>query len=133
VITDEENNYLCKDLFRKPAELSRYKDGLRTGLNSREGQEIFLHIVQTGSRAVKPPIKWVLGVFSLGVMWPGSEVDHSPPSSADIKMLALYPHSLIRVPGFVQGQLCIIDSVSFRLIKILIHKFAGRRQLETLN
>jgi hypothetical protein len=28
-----------------------------------------------------------------GVKWPGREVDHSPPSSAEVKMVALYFHS----------------------------------------
>jgi hypothetical protein len=31
------------------------------------------------------PIQWVPGALSLGVKWPGHEVDHSPPSSAKVK------------------------------------------------
>jgi hypothetical protein len=33
----------------------------------------------------QPPIQWVPGVLSLGVKRPGSEADHSPPSSAEVK------------------------------------------------
>jgi hypothetical protein len=28
----------------------------------------------------QPPIHWVQGAISVGVKWPGSEFDHSPPS-----------------------------------------------------
>jgi len=33
----------------------------------------------------QPPIQWVPGVPTLGVKRPGREVDHSPPSSAEVK------------------------------------------------
>jgi hypothetical protein len=33
----------------------------------------------------QPPIQWVLWALSLGVKRPGSEADHSPPSSAEVK------------------------------------------------
>jgi hypothetical protein len=39
----------------------------------------------------QPPIQWVLGVLSLGAMWPGREADHSPPSSAEVKMRGSTP------------------------------------------
>jgi hypothetical protein len=40
------------------------------------------------------PIQWVLGALSLGVKWPCSETDHSPPSSAEVKeWVELYLHS----------------------------------------
>jgi len=32
-----------------------------------------------------PPIQWVTEALSLGVKRPGSEADHSPPSSAKVK------------------------------------------------
>jgi hypothetical protein len=42
----------------------------------------------------QPPIKWVPGSLSLGVKRPGREVDHSPPSSAEVKeYVELYLHS----------------------------------------
>jgi hypothetical protein len=33
----------------------------------------------------QPLIQWVPGVISLGVVRPGREADHSPPSSAEVK------------------------------------------------
>jgi hypothetical protein len=33
----------------------------------------------------QPPIQWVLGALSLGVKLPGREVDHSLPSTAEVK------------------------------------------------
>jgi hypothetical protein len=33
----------------------------------------------------QPPIRWVPGALSLGVKRPGREVDHSSPSSAEVK------------------------------------------------
>jgi len=33
----------------------------------------------------QPPIQWVPGALSLRVKRPGSEADHSPPSSAEVK------------------------------------------------
>jgi len=42
----------------------------------------------------QPPIQWVLGALFLGVNHPGSEADHSPPSSAEVKeCVELYLHS----------------------------------------
>jgi hypothetical protein len=37
-------------------------------------------------RPTKPPIQWVPGALSLAVKWPEHEADHSPPSSAEVKM-----------------------------------------------
>jgi hypothetical protein len=37
----------------------------------------FLHVLQS--------IQWVPGDLSLGVKWPRSEADHSPPTSAQVK------------------------------------------------
>jgi hypothetical protein len=33
----------------------------------------------------KHPTHWVLTVLSLGIKWPGSEADHSPSSSAEVR------------------------------------------------
>jgi len=33
----------------------------------------------------QPPIQWVPGALSLGVKQPGHGMDHSPPSSAEVK------------------------------------------------
>jgi hypothetical protein len=42
----------------------------------------------------QPPIQWVPGTLSLGVKRRGSEADHSPPSSAEVReCVELYLHS----------------------------------------
>jgi hypothetical protein len=50
---------------------------------------IILIISFTASRTAlgptQPPIQWVSEALYLGVKWPGREVDHSPPSSAEVK------------------------------------------------
>jgi len=33
----------------------------------------------------KPPIQWAPGALSLGVKWPGSESDHPPTSTGEVK------------------------------------------------
>jgi hypothetical protein len=49
-----------------------------------------------------PPIQWVQGVLSLGVKQLLREVDHLPPSSAEVKeCVELYLHSQIRLDGVV--------------------------------
>jgi hypothetical protein len=35
---------------------------------------------------IQPPIQWVPGPLSRGIKRPGREADHSPPSSAEIKI-----------------------------------------------
>jgi hypothetical protein len=42
----------------------------------------------------KPPIKWVPGAVSPGVKRPGREVDHSLPSSAEVKKICIYTWTL---------------------------------------
>jgi hypothetical protein len=57
------------------------------GFDSRRGLGIFLFT--TASRTVleptHSPIQWILGALSLGVKRLGREVDHSPPSGAEVK------------------------------------------------
>jgi hypothetical protein len=51
------------------------------------------------------PIQWVPGVPSLGSKQPGSEADHSPPSSAEVKeCVELYIHSP-NMPSWHDAQL----------------------------
>jgi hypothetical protein len=43
---------------------------------------------------IQPPIQWVPGALSLEVKWLGHEVDHPPPSSAELKeCVELHLHS----------------------------------------
>jgi hypothetical protein len=59
------------------------------------GLAIFLF--ETVSKPVlgptQPPIRWVMGALSLGVNRQGREIDHSPPSRAEVKeYVELYLH-----------------------------------------
>jgi hypothetical protein len=36
-------------------------------------------------KPTQPPIQWVQGVLSKGVKWPGRGVNHTAPSSAEVK------------------------------------------------
>ena len=51
------------------------------GLN---GPGIFPHPPRPSLGPTQPPIRWVPGL-SRGVKWPGRDVDHPPPSSAEVK------------------------------------------------
>jgi hypothetical protein len=59
--------------------------GSRVRFPAGTGNFSLHHRVQNGSGPTQPPIQWVPGALSLGVKWPGREVDHSPPSSAEVK------------------------------------------------
>jgi hypothetical protein len=75
------------------------------GFESQEG--VGIYFFATMSRlALGPtqrPIQWVPGaLFSLVVEWSGSEADHSPPSSADVKNAWKYTYTpTVRLHGVV--------------------------------
>jgi hypothetical protein len=74
------------------------------GFDSWQGLGIFLFT--TGTRTalgtIQPPIQWVLGALSLVVKQLGHEVDHSPPSSAEVKNAWSYTSTPpIRLHGVV--------------------------------
>jgi hypothetical protein len=50
---------------------------------------------------IQPPIQWAPWALSSGVRRSGSEVDHSPPSSAEVKNGGAIPQFLIRLLGVV--------------------------------
>jgi hypothetical protein len=67
-----------------------YSAGLRAGYSGFESrQRLRIFLFTTASRpALGPtqtPIQRVCGSFSLGIIRPGCEADHSPPSSAEVK------------------------------------------------
>jgi hypothetical protein len=76
--------------------LSRHSDGLRTGrprFNSQQEQENCLYSVAQ-RQVLGPtqlPIQCVPGALSPVVNWPGREVDHSPPSCAEVNGGAVTP------------------------------------------
>jgi len=57
------------------------------GFDSRRGLGIFLFTTasRTALGVTQPPIQWVREALSLGVKRPGSETDHSHPSSVEVK------------------------------------------------
>jgi hypothetical protein len=73
------------------------------GLEFRQDLEIFLH--STSPRPslgpTQAPTQWVPGALSPTVKRLAREADHSPPSSAEIRMVELYLHSPIRLRGMV--------------------------------
>jgi hypothetical protein len=60
------------------AELRAGRSGIR--VPAEAGNFCLYHRVPT-----QPPIQWVPGTLFLGVKRPDREVDHSPPSSAEVK------------------------------------------------
>jgi hypothetical protein len=68
----------------------RLSVGLRAGwwgFESRQGLGIlpFTTVSRPTQEPYQPPNQWVPGAPFLGVKWPGSETDHSLPSSAETK------------------------------------------------
>jgi hypothetical protein len=59
--------------------------GSRVRFPAEAGNFSLHHRVQNASGAHQPPVQWVPGAHSVGVMRPGREPDHSPPSSAEVK------------------------------------------------
>jgi hypothetical protein len=56
------------------------------GFDSRRELGIFLFAASRMALGpTQPPTQWVPGYLSLGVKRQGREVDHSPPSSAEVK------------------------------------------------
>jgi hypothetical protein len=51
---------------------------------------LFSKSSRPGLRSTQPPIQWVPGALSLTVKRPGREVDHSPPTSAEVKKVWIY-------------------------------------------
>jgi hypothetical protein len=67
----------------------------------------------------QPPIQWVPGALSLGVKWPEREVDHSPPSSAEVKERWSYTSTPpIRLHGVVISQKKHRDNLPLRFMNI---------------
>jgi hypothetical protein len=92
------NTYFLK-CRREPGDLSGLALGYGLddrGFESRQGMGIFLFT--TASRLAlgptQPPIQWVSGALSPGVKRSRCEIDHSPPSSSEVKeCVELYLHS----------------------------------------
>jgi hypothetical protein len=69
-------------------------------------RELGIFLFTTASRTalgtIQLPVQWVPEALSLGVKLPGREVDHSPPSSAEVKTVWSYTSTPpIRLHGVV--------------------------------
>jgi hypothetical protein len=80
-----------------------YSAGLRAGWSAGDGNFSLHHRVQTGSGA-HPASYSVPGALSLWVKWPGREVDHSPPSNAEVKKVWSYTST----PQYVFMAWCLV-------------------------
>jgi hypothetical protein len=58
---------------------------------------------QIGSGSHSASIQWVARALSPEVKRPGYETDYSPPSSAEVKNVELYLHSIIHINGVVHN------------------------------
>jgi hypothetical protein len=76
-------------------------DGLSNKIIKSCGEQITVPIIQTGFEVHPTPIQWVPWALSPGVKWPGREVDHSPPTSAEVKKMWIYTSTLIHLHGVV--------------------------------
>jgi hypothetical protein len=60
------------------------------GVRVPEGSRIFSKSSRPALRFTQSPIQWVRGAVFPGVKRPGREVDHSPPTSAEVKPMWIY-------------------------------------------
>jgi hypothetical protein len=65
-------------------------DDRGVGVRVPEGSRVFSTSSSPALVSTQPPIQWVPGVPSPGVKWPVREVDHSPPTSAEVKKMWIY-------------------------------------------
>jgi hypothetical protein len=54
------------------------------------GNFLFSKSSRPALRSTQPPIQWVPGALSPRVKRPGCEVDHSPPTTAEVKKMWIY-------------------------------------------
>jgi hypothetical protein len=63
------------------------------GRGSIPGRDKILYSTASKSNLgpIQSPVQWVMEALSPGLMWPGYEADHSPPSSAEVKNIGAIP------------------------------------------
>jgi len=83
---------------------------------------------------IQPPIHWVPGDLSLGVQQTGREVDHSPPSSVEIKnvwictsTLAVRLHGVVLRGNFTFTLLYFTFSLPFDSLHSYLNEAARKR------
>jgi hypothetical protein len=82
---------------QKPGLRSRYSDWLRAGRPrvrclspAKFKNSLFSTVSRPDLGPTQPPIQWVPGILSTGVKLQGSEADHSPAASAEVKKIWIY-------------------------------------------
>jgi hypothetical protein len=69
-------------MSKKPVILSHYL------ISSKVKNFLFSKLSRPAPRSTLPPIQWVPGALS-----PGHEVDHSPPTSAEVKRMWIFTYT----------------------------------------
>jgi hypothetical protein len=85
------------NIYTLPAGRSRG----RSSSPGRVKNFLFPKLSRPALKSTQPPIQWVPGALSLGVKRPGREVDHSPPTSAEVKKMWIYTSTPVRLHGVV--------------------------------
>jgi hypothetical protein len=96
--------YLCTPLHQGDGiEITYGFDdrGVRVGVPVGVKNFLFSRSSRPALRSPQSPIQWVPGSLSPGVKRKGREVDHSPPSSAEVKKMWIYTSTPIRLHGVV--------------------------------
>jgi hypothetical protein len=80
---------------------------MRPGFDSRKVKHIFFYSTESRPSLgpTQPPIQWVLGALSPGVMWPGRDDEHLPATSSEVKNRWIYTPT----PTYVFLASCLIN------------------------
>jgi hypothetical protein len=76
--------------FTLPYPLDAGRPRGRSSSPGRVKNVLFSKSSRPAVRSTKPPIQWVPGLLSPEVKRPGREVNHSPPTSAEVKKMWTY-------------------------------------------
>jgi hypothetical protein len=85
------------------------------GVRVPVGSRFFSSPKRPDRRSTQPPIQWVPGALSPGVKQPEREVDHSPPTSTEVKKMWIYTSTPIRLHGVVLNYLSTGTNLPFTL------------------
>jgi hypothetical protein len=64
--------------------------GGRSSSHGRVKNFLFSTLLRLALGSTQPPIQWVPGLYPRGVKQQVREVDHSPPTSAEVKTMWIY-------------------------------------------
>jgi hypothetical protein len=81
-------------MFYGTAYIEKCSDELQAGQPEfvfRQGKIFLFTVSRPALRPTQPPIQWVQGALSRKVKQQGHEVDHLPPSGAEVKNGAIPP------------------------------------------